>query len=123
MRWCLLCPLFTSIMRQLSGSVAVPGSSDFETIDVELLHKTLLGRDQLTVAKARGAQSQRENSYKDAGTLLHLQTLINRSNVPKKPSKNVNIAEDFIQVSLITYPWLVALLLWSCCQCVTNSVR
>ena len=110
-------------MRQLSGSVAVPGSSDLKTIDVELLHKTLLGGDQLTVAKGRGAQSQRENSYKDAGTLLHLQTLINRSNVPKKPSKNVNAAEDFIQVSLITYPWLVALLLWSCCQCVTNSVR
>ena len=168
-------------MRQLSGSVAVPGSSDLETVDVELLHKTLLGGDQLTVARARGAQSQRENSvhpkgqlsgfipvvedwhakvclmevcveiatctyeilftfittlwqviwarlykkdsYRDAGTLLHLQTLINRSNVPKKPSKNVNAAEDFIQVSLITYPWLDASFLWSCCQCVIYSVR
>ena len=42
-------------IRQLSGSVAVPGSSDLEAIDVELLHKILLGGDQLTVARARGA--------------------------------------------------------------------
>ena len=58
--------------------------------------------------------SSSQDSYKDAGTLLHLQTLINRSNVHNKPSKNVNAAEDFIQVSLVTYPWLVALLFWSC---------
>ena len=56
-------------MRQLSGSVAVPGSSDLETVDVELLHKTLLGGDQLTVARARGAQSQRENSVHPKGQL------------------------------------------------------
>ena len=56
-------------IRQLSASVAVPGSSDLEAIDVELLHKTLLGGDQLTVARARGAQSQRENSIHPKGQL------------------------------------------------------
>ena len=33
------------LIRQLSGSVAVPGSSDLEFTDVELLHKILLGGD------------------------------------------------------------------------------
>ena len=56
-------------IRQLSGSVAVPASSDLEAIDVELLHKILLGGDQLTVARARGAQSQHENSVHPKGQL------------------------------------------------------
>ena len=56
-------------IRQLSASVAVPGSSDLEAIDVELLHETLLGGDQLTVTRARGAQSQRENSIHPKGQL------------------------------------------------------
>lgn len=56
-------------MHQVSGSVAIPGSSELEGIDVEVLHMTLFGGDQLTVARARGAQSQRENSQHPKGRL------------------------------------------------------
>ena len=40
----------------------------------------------------------KRDSYKDTGTLLQLQSLIDRSNVPLKPKKNVNAAEDFVKV-------------------------
>ena len=43
------------------GSVAVPGSSNLEAVDMELWHKTLLGGDQLTVARVRGVQNQHNN--------------------------------------------------------------
>ena len=39
-----------------------------------------------------------KESNKDVGTLKQLQTLIDRTNVPLKPFKNVNAAEDFLQV-------------------------
>lgn len=38
------------------------------------------------------------HSDKDPGTLKQLQTLIARTNVPHTPTKNVNAAEDFLQV-------------------------
>ena len=41
----------------------------------------------------------KEGAYKDAGTLAQLKSLINRTNVPKKPKVNVNAAEDFLSVS------------------------
>ena len=48
----------------------------------------------------------KEGAYKDAGTLAQLKSLINRTNVPKKPKVNVNAAEDFLkksQFSMISF--------------------
>ena len=39
-----------------------------------------------------------KDSYSDGGTLNQLKHLINRSNVPKKPSKGVNATEDFLRL-------------------------
>ena len=44
-------------------------------------------------------QLYKDGAYKDAGTLAQLKSLINRTNVPKKPKVNVNAAEDFLNAS------------------------
>ena len=49
-------------VHELSGSVAVPGSVEPQPIKVEIMHKTLFGGDQMTAARARGAQRLCENS-------------------------------------------------------------
>ena len=38
------------------------------------------------------------HSGRDGGTLLQLRNLLNRSSVPNDPKKDVNTAEDFLQV-------------------------
>ena len=43
----------------------------------------------------------KEGAYKDAETLAQLKSLINRTNVPKKPKVNVNAAEDFLKVDTV----------------------
>ena len=41
------------------------------------------------------------DSAADKGTLQQLQHLINRTNVPGRPKKNMNAAEDFMQVVVL----------------------
>ena len=40
----------------------IPGTEDHITLQVDEFHHILMGGDQLTVARARGAQRTRENS-------------------------------------------------------------
>ena len=39
----------------------------------------------------------------EKGTLYHLRNLINRRNITKRPQKNVNAAEDFLEVVIVSY--------------------
>jgi L1 cell adhesion molecule like protein len=117
--------------------VNVPEIEEREEIQFESLHHILIGGDQLTSERIRGAQSVRKNSVHAAGrlegfipvtedwhakvcylqvmwkrfykkgdsftdrcTLPQLQSLINRTNVPLDPKKNVHAAEDFMEVIL-----------------------
>lgn len=47
-----------------------------------------------------------KSSYADGGTMQQLKHLINRSNVPRKPKKDVNAAQDFL--AIVTLGHIVA---------------
>ena len=49
------------------------------------------------------------DSAADKGTLRQLQHLINRTNVPARPKKNMNAAEDFMQVVVIGHVTALAM--------------
>ena len=49
------------------------------------------------------------DSAADKGTLRQLQHLINRTNVPARPKKNMNAAEDFVQVVVIGHVTALAM--------------
>lgn len=44
-----------------------------------------------------------KNSHDTRGTLQHLKAILNRSSVPTIPKNNVNAAEDFMNITLISY--------------------
>ena len=43
------------------------------------------------------------SSGMEKGTLYHLRNLINRRNITKRPKNNVNAAEDFLEVVIVSY--------------------
>ena len=47
---------------EIDSIVQVPGCSDRDSVKGQTLHKVLLGGDQLTVVRARAAQSARDNT-------------------------------------------------------------
>ena len=54
----------------ITTSESVPGAeAENDEAQVDVMHKILLGGDQLTVARARGAQRIRANSQHGAGRL------------------------------------------------------
>ena len=55
--------------KELTRSVEVPGQGHPETIKSEALHYLLIGGDQLTSERVKGAQSVRKNSMHSAGRL------------------------------------------------------
>ena len=56
-------------MKTSTKVISVPGTEDFELIESEDLHHLLIGGDQLTVKRIKGAQSLRKNSTHAAGRL------------------------------------------------------
>ena len=51
------------------GIVEVPTVNNYEEVTTEKLHHVLIGGDQLTAERVRGAQSMRQNSTHAAGRL------------------------------------------------------
>ena len=56
-------------MTTYTKTVDVPGTGDTELIKLDSLHHLLIGGDQLTAERIRGAQSLRKNSTHAAGHL------------------------------------------------------
>lgn len=54
---------------EVDKSVIAPGSSQFDKVKVQALHKLFLGGDQLTAVRARSGQLSRDNAYDPAGRL------------------------------------------------------
>lgn len=54
---------------EIESSVTAPGRTEADKVKVQALHKVLLGGDQLTVVRARGARLSRDNAYDRAGRL------------------------------------------------------
>ena len=56
-------------MKTSNQVISVPGTEESEVIESEDLHRLLIGGDQLTVERIKGAQSLRKNSTHAAGRL------------------------------------------------------
>ena len=56
-------------LKSATKIVQVPGTNDREVIKMENIHHVLLGGDQLTAERIRGAQNMRKNSTHAAGRL------------------------------------------------------
>ena len=56
-------------LRSETKVVHVPGTDDREALQMDSIHHILLGGDQLTAERIRGAQSIRRNSTHAAGRL------------------------------------------------------
>lgn len=56
-------------MKACTATVEVPGTEDSVEVKAESMHKILLGGDQLTVERIRGARRIRSNSQHPAGRL------------------------------------------------------
>lgn len=56
-------------MQQLSVDLQAPGSDEVAEVSVERMHQLLLGGDQLTVARAEGAERVQDNSQHSVGWL------------------------------------------------------
>ncbi len=55
--------------QKLSANLKVPGKDEMDKVTAERMHQLLFGGDQLTVARAKGAQRVRENSQHAMGRL------------------------------------------------------
>lgn len=53
----------------MTNVISVRGTGDTEVVQTEILHRLLIGGDQLAVERIKGAQSLRKNSTRAAGRL------------------------------------------------------